>query len=111
MYCIYNKARRLYCRWDEKVIVFDTTDQAYEFMNLVPAFFAGEHNYVCIIQTNAEMNEDIENNADSILRYASNKIGLKEVACNLPPRINPIIVKHSPPTVSWKPVRVAGLYL
>ena len=40
MYCIYNKARKLYCRWNEKVIVFDTTDQAYEFMNLVPAFFA-----------------------------------------------------------------------
>lgn len=69
MYCIYNKARRLYCRWNEKVIVFDTTDQAYEFMNLVPAFFAGEHNYVCIIPTNSEMDEDIENNADSILRY------------------------------------------
>ena len=69
MYCIYNKARKLYCRWNEKVIVFDTTDQAYESMNLVPAFFAGEHNNVCIIPTNSEMDEDIKNNADSILRY------------------------------------------
>ena len=69
MYCIYNKARKLYCRWNEKVIVFDTTDQAYEFMNLVPVFFAGEHNHVCIIPTNSEMDEDIKNNADSILRY------------------------------------------
>lgn len=33
-------------------------------MNLVPAFFAGEHNYVCIIPTNSEMDEDIENNTD-----------------------------------------------
>ena len=69
MYCIYNKARKLYCKWNEKVIVFDTTDQAYGFMNLVPAFFAGEHNNVCIIQTNSEINGDIENNTDSILRY------------------------------------------
>ena len=69
MYCIYNRARRLYCRWDEKVIVFDTKDQAYEFMDLVPAFFAGEYNYICIIATNSKMDEDIENNVDSILRY------------------------------------------
>lgn len=69
MYCIFNKARNLYCKWDDKVIVFDTTDQAHEFINLVPAFFAGKHNDVCIIPTNSEMNEDIKNNADSILRY------------------------------------------
>ena len=70
MYYIYNKARKLYCRWDEKVIVFDTIDQVHEFMNLVPSFFKEEHNDICIVQTNSEMNEDIKNNADNILRYS-----------------------------------------
>lgn len=70
MYCIYNKARRLYCRWDDKVIIFDTEEQVYEFMNAVPAFFAGEHNNVMIMPITSEMQSDIDNHENSVIVYS-----------------------------------------
>lgn len=54
MYCIYNRARDLFCRWDENIILFETKEQITEFMNVIPAFFAGEHNYIQILETEPE---------------------------------------------------------
>lgn len=39
MYIIYRSDIDMYCRWNENVILFDTREEAVEFIRLVPYFF------------------------------------------------------------------------
>lgn len=59
MYCIFNKKRNMYCRWDEAVILFDTKEECYSFMNAIPSFFDDEMEYIDIQPFDKEMEKDI----------------------------------------------------
>ena len=69
MYCIYNKKRDMYCRWNESTIIFDTKEQCNEFIKAIPNFFNDEMDYVHILPITEEMKRDIDNNSLCIIRY------------------------------------------
>lgn len=59
MYCIFNKRRSMYCRWNEDIITFDTKEECYDFMNMVPSFFKDEVNDVVLHIIPKKMEEDV----------------------------------------------------
>jgi len=64
MYAIYREDTQLYCRWDEKVIVFDTTEEVEKFANEFPFFFSLAAKHVRVIKVTVDDDYD-----DSILTY------------------------------------------
>ena len=59
MYCIFNKRRGMYCRWNEDIITFDTKKECYDFMNMVPSFFKDEVSDVVLHVIPKKMEEDV----------------------------------------------------
>lgn len=79
MYCIFNKRRGMYCRWNEDIIIFDTKEECYDFMNIVPSFFKDEVNDVVLHIIPKKMEED-----DGLVKYS-------ELGKSLFPKENDII--------------------
>ena len=59
MYCIFNKRRDMYCRWNKDIITFDTKKECYDFMNMVPSFFKDEMNNIVLHVIPKKMEEDV----------------------------------------------------
>ena len=60
MYCIYNKKRDMFCRWNESTIIFDTKEQCNEFIKAIPSFFNDEMDYVHILPITEEMKKSVK---------------------------------------------------
>lgn len=63
MYAIYRDDMQFYCRWDERVIVFDTTEEVEEFVKEFPFFFQTAQQ-VRVVEITVDDGHD-----DSVIRY------------------------------------------